>query len=84
MKSINFIIDNPFEVVAPRTGVRGLKRKSYRRALQNILHQIRRTSDMAQKAWKKYLTEDEYNSLPPEGQTQASIGRSICRRCAPR
>ncbi len=39
---------------------------------------------MAQKAWKKYLTEDEYNSLPPEGQTQASIGRSICRRCAPR
>ena len=26
---------------------------------------------MAQKAWKKYLTEDEYNSLPPEGQTQA-------------
>ena len=26
---------------------------------------------MAQKAWKKYLTEDEYNSLTPEGKTQA-------------
>lgn len=26
---------------------------------------------MAQKAWKKYLTEDEYNGLTPEGKTQA-------------
>lgn len=26
---------------------------------------------MAQKAWKKYLTEDEYNSLTPEGRSQA-------------
>ena len=25
---------------------------------------------MTQKAWKKYLTEDEYNSLTPEGKTQ--------------
>ncbi len=25
---------------------------------------------MAQKAWKKYLTEDEYNGLTPEGMPE--------------